>query len=99
MKEEFDYDAYGRLLTRRAFRDAVLEGEITFAWYQGHVTQSNDSVRNQDTQYFYDSAGRVRLLTYSRVGESVEFGYDLRSREISETYSIPSTPSPVVLEL
>lgn len=99
MREEFDYDVYGRLVARRAFRDALLEGQTTFTWSRGHIAQSFDSVRDQATLFSYDSAGRLSLISYANLGETLAYSYDLRSRLIGETYTIPASPSPIALEL
>lgn len=89
MREEFEYDLYGRRTRRSAFRWGALEGEAIFTYDSGELTSVSDLVRGGTEWLFYDAAGRLRRVLYPD-GEDVAFEYDLRSRKVVERYSLPA---------
>ena len=89
MREEFLYDAYGRLLRHTALRDGVVEGTLDQVWQQGRVAAVWDSLRDAGEIRSYDAAGRVAGLAFT-TGEAVAFEYDARSRLAREVLSLPA---------
>ena len=45
IREEFDRDPYGRITAHRALRFGILEGEATFSYLDGRLSQRFDSLR------------------------------------------------------
>ena len=88
MREEFEYDRYGRIERHRALRDGLLEGEAIFSYRDGNLVSVYDSTRGASETYGYDIAGR-RSLTVFSLGESLKAEYDLRSRVEREIFSLP----------
>ena len=90
MREEFDYDVYGRMIAHRILRDAQLEGEATFAWDRGRLAARGDSIRGTTELYSYDAAGRLATTLYG-YGESLTREYDLRGRLVAEVWAVPGS--------
>jgi RHS repeat-associated protein len=97
MREEFAFDGYGRLLSRRALRDGQLEGEATFTYLDGQIVSVYDSVRDASEVYGYDAAGRLISALFAS-GESIAAEYDLRSRIAAEELFLPGSGSLARLE-
>jgi len=87
MRREWVWDQRGRVVLERALRDGNLEGEIRFEYAGGNLAAVDDSERGRDA-YVYDAAGRRSSILYAG-GESLEIGYDARSRVVRETYRGP----------
>jgi RHS repeat-associated protein len=90
MREEFDYDVYGRMTAHRILRDTALEGEATFTWDRGRLAARSDSIRGTTELYGYDAAGRL-ATTFFGYGESLTREYDLRGRLVAEVLSVPGS--------
>lgn len=88
MREELDYDSYGRLVHHRAYRDGVLGGEAAYTYAMGRLESFQDSTRGATEFYTYDLAGRLETLRFG-FGETLTFEYDLRSRRSAEIYALP----------
>jgi RHS repeat-associated protein len=88
MREEFDRDAFGRLVEHRALRDGVLEGRAVYTWSRGRLASAYDSIRAATELYSYDASGRLASVVFG-FGESLTVEYDLRSRVVAETLSLP----------
>lgn len=86
MRQELEYDVYGRLTRHRAFRDGMLEGERVLGYRTAQLETSWDSIRGTTEVYGYDYAGRLISIDFGN-GDSVSRGFDGRSRLISETWS------------
>jgi RHS repeat-associated protein len=89
MREEWQYDGYGRPVRYRALRDGALEGEAVYAYQDGQLVSSFDSVRGAAETYGYDAAGRLVATTFG-FGETRALAYDLRSRVTAETLAVGS---------
>jgi RHS repeat-associated protein len=88
MREEFERDAFGRVLRHRALRHGALEGETVSVYQQGRRVAFYDSVRDSAEIYAYDAAGRLSSTLFG-FGESATLHYDGRSRRSREVLSIP----------
>ncbi|HVH18885.1 MAG TPA: RHS repeat-associated core domain-containing protein, partial [Myxococcota bacterium] len=88
MREEWDYDAFGRPVAHRALRDGVMEGEETFTWQAGRLVARTDSLRASGEVFLYDGAGRTSSIVFG-YGETISYEYDQRDRQVRELYSIP----------
>jgi RHS repeat-associated protein len=98
MREEFDHDLYGRTLERRTLRDGVVEAHALFEWADGRPSRWYDSVRGQWETVTYDAAGRARTMTYSGLGESLTFDYDVRSRITKKTFQFGADTRVIEIE-
>jgi RHS repeat-associated protein len=87
MREEFGRDLYGRIVAHRAFRFGILEGEATFSYLDGRLSQRFDSIRGSTEYFGYDSAGR-HVATLFGFGEVETREYDLRNRVVRQTYAL-----------
>jgi RHS repeat-associated protein len=90
MREEFDYDVYGRMTAHRILRDGALEGEATFTWDRGRLVARSDSIRGTTELYGYDAAGRLATTLFG-YGESLTREYDLRGRLVAEVWTLPGS--------
>ena len=63
----------------------------------GTTTTALCNAGSNRTKYTYDTAGRVRSLTYP-AGESTVIDYDPRSRVIRKTLSAPAHGTVAVVE-
>jgi RHS repeat-associated protein len=90
MREEFDYDVYGRLTAYRILRHGALEGEATLRWDRGRLAARSDSIRGTTELYGYDAAGRLSTTLYG-YGESLIREYDLRGRLVAEVLAVPGS--------
>jgi RHS repeat-associated protein len=88
MREEWDYDVFGRPVAHRARRGGVLEGEETFTWQSGRMVARSDSLRAGGEVVIYDAAGRTSSVVFG-YGETISYEYDQRDRPVRELYSIP----------
>ncbi len=88
MRQEFDYDGYGRLTAQRALRGAALEGEAVYSYAGGQLVSLFDSLRDATETYSFDSAGRLAKTVYG-FGETLTREYDVRSRLTGERFDIP----------
>jgi RHS repeat-associated protein len=88
MREEWDYDLFGRAVAHRALRNGVLEGEETFVWQSGRLVARTDSLRGSGDLFVYDGAGRTLSVMFG-YGETISYAYDQRDRVVREVYSIP----------
>jgi RHS repeat-associated protein len=88
MREEWDYDPFGRVVAHRALRGGVLEGEETFSWQAGRLAARTDSLRSGGEVFLYDAAGRTSSVVFG-YGETISYEYDQRDRRVRELYSIP----------
>ena len=88
MRQEWDYDLFGRAVAHRALRNGLLEGEETFAWQSGRLAARTDSLREAGEVYVYDGAGRTVSVIFG-YGESISYEFDQRDRVVRELYSIP----------
>ncbi|HEX5068103.1 MAG TPA: RHS repeat-associated core domain-containing protein [Myxococcota bacterium] len=88
MREEWDYDPFGRVVAHRALRGGVLEGEETFSWQAGRLAARTDSLRSGGEVFLYDAAGRTSSVVFG-YGETISYEYDQRGRRVRELYSIP----------
>ena len=88
MREEWQYDGYGRIERHRALRGGSLEGEATYTYQGGQLASMVDSIRAATEQYSYDAAGRLVLTVYG-YGETRSLEYDLRSRVTAEALGVP----------
>lgn len=87
MREEVDYDPYSRPIRRRALRDGLLFGVEAWLYSHGRIIVRGDSTRGAQI-HAHDGAGR-RIATVHPLGEREDVLYDLRSRPIRRTYSLP----------
>ncbi len=87
MREEFDYDVYERIVSHRAIRDTMLEGEATYTYTNGQLSSQYDSTRETTESYSYDATGRLATVLYGN-GETLTSGYDPRSRLTSERFHV-----------
>jgi RHS repeat-associated protein len=101
MREELDYDLYGRPTAHRASLDGVPYGEATFTWEDGHLLSTTDSIRNEARTLAYEpGTGRLQSETFSTKGETRFLTYDVRSRIARETFIVPPSlgmGDPIVL--
>jgi RHS repeat-associated protein len=88
MREEYEYDAFGRMTRHRALRHGLLEGEAEFTWLQGRLVAYRDSIRSLTELYTYDDAGRL-VGTIFGFGEAISREYDLRGRVVREVFTAP----------
>ena len=88
MREEWEYDGYGRVVAYRALRGQTLEGEAVYTYQDGQLVSMFDSIRGGAEQYGYDAAGRLVATSYG-YGEVRSLEYDLRSRVTAEVLSVP----------
>lgn len=88
MREEYEYDAYGRMTRQRVLRDGQVEGEALFTWHAGRLVARYDSLRDESEIYSYDGAGRLISTTFGH-GESISREYDLRGRVTAEVFTVP----------
>jgi RHS repeat-associated protein len=88
MREEWEYDGYGRAVAYRALRGQTLEGQAVYSYQDGQLASMFDSIRGTAEQYSYDVAGRLILTTYG-YGETRSLEYDLRSRVTREALAVP----------
>jgi len=89
MREEYEYDAFGRMTRHRALRHGELEGEAIFTWQSGRLAAYEDSVRGLAEIYRYDAAGRL-VETVFGYGEAISREYDLRDRLVREVFTVPA---------
>ncbi|MCH2172843.1 hypothetical protein MK489_18865 [Myxococcota bacterium] len=85
MREEVDYDVYGRVLRRSVSRDGDLEGVLVYVYVDGQLARTEDSMSGITETYSRDPAGRLVRIDYSS-GESLSRAYDVRSRLLAETF-------------
>ena len=88
MRQEWEYDVFGRMVRHRARRGGVLEGEETFAWQSGRLVARSDSLRGGGEVVLYDAAGRIGSVVFG-YGETISYSYDARDRLVGEVYSVP----------
>jgi RHS repeat-associated protein len=88
MREEIDYDRYGRPTARRALRGGQLEGELLFTYENGQLSATHDSIRGLSEVYTYDSAGRLQTTLFG-FRETLTREYDLRAQLTREVFNIP----------
>ena len=88
MRQEWDYDLFGRVLAHRALRNGVLEGEESFTWQSGRLAARTDSLRDAGEVTVYDGAGRTVSVIFG-YGETISYEFDQRDRVVREVYSIP----------
>jgi RHS repeat-associated protein len=87
MREEWEYDVFGRCVRHLALRNGVLEGEETFTWQDGRLVAHTDSLRGGEV-VVHDAAGRTAAVIFG-YGESISYSYDARDRVTRELYSLP----------
>ena len=88
MRQEWDYDLFGRVVAHRALRSGALEGEETFTWRSGRLAARMDSLRDAGEVFVYDGAGRTVSVIFG-YGETISYEFDQRDRVVREVYSIP----------
>ena len=88
MRQEWEYDAYGRVVRHLALRGGVPEGEERFVWQGGRIAARSDSLRGGGEVIVHDAAGRTISIVFGH-GESISYAYDARDRLTREVYSIP----------
>lgn len=87
MRQVEEYDPQGRVERRRNLRNGLQESEVVYTYLDGQLSSVADSIRGTEF-YTPDEAGRVRTILYPS-GEVLTLDYDLRSRLVRETYSLP----------
>ena len=97
MREEIDYNFMGQPVARRTLQDGVLEGNFGIAYTGFRPWLSYDSIRNGYEGFAYDLAGRVQTRWFAN-GETITYGYDLRSRKTSEVFSLDGTTPWLTVE-
>jgi RHS repeat-associated protein len=97
MRREWVRDQRGRLREQRAYRDGVLEGEIIFTYVNGNLVSVNDSHRGSEVHSYDPATGLPAVVQYAG-GETLEYGFDPRSRLVKETYRQPDATVVKVVE-
>jgi RHS repeat-associated protein len=88
MRQEWSFDAAGRVTLARNLRDGIVEGWRSFVYSGGRLVSSHDSLRGGSEYLSFDPAGRVDSIQHVD-GRSTVYGYDARSRRASETFVEP----------
>jgi RHS repeat-associated protein len=90
MRTTFQYDAAGRSASVAHLRGGAFDGGASFTWRNGRLDEVRDAAHGFAVErYAYDAAGRLSRVSYPD-GESLELGYDGRSRVASERYLLGS---------
>jgi RHS repeat-associated protein len=89
MRQELEYDVYGRTTRHRALRGGSVEGERLLTYHQGQLETSWDSVRGTTEVHRYDAAGRPTSVQFGN-GDTLTRSFDERSRVVSEAWAFAS---------
>jgi RHS repeat-associated protein len=86
MRTELAYDAAGRRASLVHLRAGVFQSGAGFVYADGRLAAIVDAAHGfAEERYAYDAAGRVAAVSYPD-GETLELGYDRRSRVVLERY-------------
>jgi RHS repeat-associated protein len=87
MRRETRYDANGNVDRVRSLHDGALEHEAYLWWAGGRLRAIFDAEHTGPEVHHWDGAGRLASIAFPG-GESLELGYDLRGRPVSQTYRL-----------
>jgi len=85
MREEWTYEAAGRVETHTIARGSNIESDVVFRYEQGRLIETLDSIHGSPESRSYDGSGRLSHILFPE-GEALTVLYDARSRPTQRIY-------------